>query len=198
LPTHLTVQVIFVVNKAFVRENDGDDDDEGSPEEPPIAGGKNYVTPAGAKKLQEELIRLKNKERPEVVRVVEWAAGNGDRSENGDYLYGKKKLRDIDRRIRFLGRRLDTAVIVDPTQRGVNEEKVFFGATVTFVDEDGVEKTYSIVGVDEIDVSKGRISWLSPLGAALLKGSKGETVQFRSPKGVKEIEIVDVRYVAIE
>lgn len=156
---------------------------------------KNYVTPYGAKLLQDEFKKLKSVERPEVVRIVEWAAGNGDRSENGDYLYGKKRLREIDRRLGFLSGRLDTMEIVDPLS--IRSEKVLFGATVTFRDEDDVEKTFSIVGIDEADVAKKKISWVSPLAKALFNAKEGDFVQFHSPKGTQELEVVKVVYQAI-
>jgi len=183
------------MSKAFVKENDNDDSD-GDIQEPVVPGGKNYITPHGAKKLQNELKHLRNKERPEITKIVEWAAGNGDRSENGDYLYGKKKLREIDRRIRYLSKRLESAEVVDPLVH-VGKLKVFFGASVTIIDENDVEKTYSIVGVDEIDLDKKRISWCSPLGAALLKGTQGDILTFNSPRGAQEIEIIKVEYLEI-
>lgn len=185
------------MNKAFTKETDEEIEDD-EVEEPSIPQGKRYITPGGAKKLQTELLHLRTKERPEVCRIVEWAAGNGDRSENADYTYGKKRLREIDRKIRSLSKRLEVAEVIDPTKHPATEERVFFGATVTILDEDGEEKTYSIVGVDEIDLPRGRISWLSPLGAALLKGAKDEVITFKSPKGAREIEIVDVKYVSLE
>ena len=187
------------MSKAFTRENDGDDEDEGTPETgrfglPP--GAKNYITPAGVKRLQDELRELKTKTRPELTDVIAWAASNGDRSENGDYIYGKRKLREIDRRIRFLAKRLEIAEVVDPTT--VKADHVLFGATVTIRDEDDVEKTYSIVGVDEVDIDKGRISWVSPLASALFKARVDDFVTFKSPKGVREIEIIAIDYREID
>lgn len=155
-------------------------------------GKKNYITPAGAEKLKAELSHLLNVERPEVTRTVSWAAGNGDRSENGDYIYGKKRLREIDRRIRFLTKRLEIAEIIDPAQ--VQAPDIRFGATVTLADEEGRKRTYTIVGVDEVDVPSGRISWISPLATALLGYREGDVVNFRSPRGVEELEILAIRY----
>lgn len=156
---------------------------------------KNYITPAGFKRLQDELHRLLNDERPKLCEVIAWAAGNGDRSENADYTYGKRRLRQIDSRVRFLNKRIDAAEVVDPAQ--TSSEKVFFGATVTVRDEDGEEKTYTIVGADEIDLARNRISWVSPLALALLKKQAGDVVEFRSPKGLRELEIVEIRYEAV-
>lgn len=189
------------MSKAFTRESDTDlDDDENEKEDAAWAGlpkgAKNYMTPAGAKKIQEELRELKTKTRPALTEVIAWAAGNGDRSENGDYIYGKKKLREIDKRIRFLAKRLDIVDIVDPLQ--VKSEVVLFGATVTIRDEDDSEKTYSIVGVDEVEVEKGKISWCCPLANALFKAQEGDFVSFKSPKGVREIEVLKIIYRAIE
>lgn len=186
------------MNKAFVKEGDGGDDDEGvAPALKLPAGTRNYITPTGHARLKAELEELVKRERPRVVEVVAWAASNGDRSENGDYIYGKKRLREIDRRIRFLTKRLDIAEVVDPT-RQTNVDQVFFGATVTVCDPDGTENTYTIVGVDEADASGGRISWISPLARALLKAREGDTVRFQSPVGWKEMDIVEVRYEVIE
>lgn len=181
------------MNKAFTKEQDGDeggDESESGPAIPP--GVKNYMTPGGAKRMQDELYNLMHKVRPEVTQTVAWAAGNGDRSENGDYIYGKKKLREIDRRVRFLSKRLDAAEIIDPTKS--KHDQIFFGATVTIRFENDEEKTYSIVGIDESDISKGRISWISPLASALLKAREGDVVTFRSPKGAQEIEVLEVKY----
>ena len=161
-------------------------------DQPKIEPPKNYITPGGFRRLQEELAHLWKVERPPVVTTVAWAAGNGDRSENGDYIYGKRKLREIDRRIRFLSKRLDSAVVVD--NAGKEHERVYFGATVTYVDESGERHTVSIVGVDEIDPARGRVSWISPIGTALLKASLGDVVTLRTPRGAEEIEIVEVRY----
>jgi transcription elongation factor GreB len=186
------------MNKAFVRESDGEDEEEelqGSPSLP--AGTRNYITPAGHGRLKSELEHLVKRERPNVVEIVSWAASNGDRSENGDYIYGKRRLREIDRRIRFLTKRLEIAEIVDPLRQGDNDQ-VFFGARVTIADADGLENTYTIVGVDEADVARGRISWISPLARALIKSREGDTVCFQSPLGIREIDIVEVIYQAID
>jgi transcription elongation factor GreB len=153
---------------------------------------KNYITPRGYRRLQEELARLWKVERPPVVTTVTWAAGNGDRSENGDYIYGKKKLREIDRRIRFLSKRLDVAVVVDNS--GKTHQRVHFGATVTFQYESGDEREVTIVGVDELDSGDERISWRSPLAKALLTAEVGDTVTLRAPRGLERLEIIAVRY----
>lgn len=184
------------MNKAFVREADGDDDEslEPSPKLPP--GTRNYITPAGHSRLRDELEELVKRERPRVVEVVAWAASNGDRSENGDYIYGKRRLREIDRRIRFLTRRLEIAEVVDPARQGDNDQ-VFFGARVTVADGEGNENTYTIVGVDEADAASGRISWVSPLARALIKARAGDSVRFQSPLGIRELDIVDVAYRSI-
>jgi transcription elongation factor GreB len=182
------------MNKAFTRETDGDDeDDELEPLAELPAGTRNYITPAGHARIREELDHLLRTERPQLVEVVHWAASNGDRSENGDYIYGKRRLREIDRRIRFLTRRLDLAEVVDPA-RQENVEQVFFGATVTISNEQGLTQTYQIVGVDETDSQRGRISWVSPLARALLKAREGDVVRFQSPAGWREVEVVTVAY----
>ena len=155
---------------------------------------KNYITPDGHTRLMDEFIWLMNKERPEVTAIVSWAAGNGDRSENGDYIYGKKRLREIDKRIRYLTKRLDIAEIVDPAIPREDEKQIFFGATVTFSDLNGGTETVSIVGVDEIDTTKGYISWVSPMAKALIKSRQGDVVSLHTPAGVKEIEILKVKY----
>jgi len=187
------------VNKAFVKEGDNPDEDDDVPAAvrlPP--GSKNYMTRRGYDVLRVELDQLVRVERPKMVETVAWAASNGDRSENGDYIYGKKRLREIDRRIRFLIKRIESAEVVDPErQQGIDQ--VFFGATVTIVDIDDEaaegEQTWQIVGVDEADASAGRISWISPLARALLKAREGEVVRFMSPAGAREIEVMEVRYV---
>ncbi|MBP5987742.1 MAG: transcription elongation factor GreB [Azonexus sp.] len=184
------------MNKAFVRESDGDEEEELPPALKLPAGIRNYITPGGHARLKSELEHLVKRERPHVVEIVAWAASNGDRSENGDYIYGKRRLREIDRRIRFLTKRLDIAEIVDPLRQGDNDQ-IFFGATVTLADADGVENTYTIVGVDEANVSIGRISWVSPLARALIKARAGDSIRFQSPLGIREIDILDVRYEAI-
>jgi transcription elongation factor GreB len=184
------------MNKAFVRETDGDDDESLEPALKLPPGTRNYITPAGHSRLRDELEHLVKRERPQVVEVVAWAASNGDRSENGDYIYGKRRLREIDRRIRFLTRRLEIAEVVDPSRQGDNDQ-VFFGARVTVADGDGNENTYMIVGVDEADAASGRISWVSPLARALIKARAGDSVRFQSPLGVRELDIVDVAYQSI-
>ena len=155
----------------------------------------NYITPEGARRLSEELGRLRSVDRPRIVQEVADAAAQGDRSENAEYIYGKKKLREIDRRIRFLSKRLDSAVVVD--NAGKTHDKVYFGATVTVVDESGAERTVSIVGVDELDPARGRVSWISPIATALLKASVGDVVTMRTPRGTEELEIVAIRYDAL-
>ena len=188
------------MNKAFTRENDDaqDDGDGAEPSASPLPPGTpNYITPAGYARIKSELDHLLRSERPQVVEVVHWAASNGDRSENGDYIYGKRRLREIDRRIHFLTRRLDLAQVVDPA-RQQNIEQVFFGATVTIADEKGDEQCYQIVGVDETDFARGRISWVSPLARALIRAREGDQVRFQSPAGWREIEVVSVAYVTID
>jgi len=174
---------------------DEDDEQEGAPPIP--AGAKNYITPAGHKRLKDEALHLLNKERPELVKVVAWAASNGDRSENADYIYGKRRLREIDRRIRFLTKRLDAAEVIDPAAREETDQ-VFFGATVTVCDENAQQRTYSIVGIDEADVTRGRISWISPLARALVKRREGDEVIFKAPGGDQILEIVRVEYKALD
>jgi transcription elongation factor GreB len=173
-----------------------DDTEDDSPAPLPT-GTKNYMTPSGFRRLKEEALHLLNEERPALVQVVQWAASNGDRSENGDYIYGKRRLREIDRRIRFLTKRLDGAVVVDPASREQTDQ-IFFGATVMVCDEGGEENTYTIVGIDEADAAHGHISWISPLARALLKHREGETVTLRTPAGEKALEIAAVEYKAIE
>jgi transcription elongation factor GreB len=182
------------MSKAFTRETDSDEDDrDGDQARAPPAHIKNFVTPAGHAALQAELRQLRQEERPKVVDIVSWAASNGDRSENADYLYGKKRLREIDRRIRYLTKRLESAVLVDPKQQQALRQ-VFFGATVTYAKADGGEHTVTLVGVDEADLSKGKISWLSPVAQALMKAKVDDSVQLRTPSGVEQIEIVAIRY----
>ena len=194
--THL-LNLKISMNKAFVRENESDDEEELEASLQLPQGTKNYITPGGYARIKDEIDFLLRDERPRMVEVVQWAASNGDRSENGDYLYGKKRLREIDRRIRFLTRRLDLAEVVDPA-RQVNADQVFFGATVTIADEQGNEQTYQIVGVDETDFSRNRISWISPLARTLLKAREGDTVVLRGPEGDEDIEILEVQYLALD
>ena len=182
------------MNKALTRETDSqEDEDVGLPPLP--AGGKNYITPQGYAVLRAELFDLMDNERPRMVEIVHWAASNGDRSENGDYHYGKKRLREIDRRIRFLTKRLEIAEVTDPSvHHGL--EQVFFGATVTYVDEQDVERTVTIRGIDEADSLKGEVSWISPIARALLKSRVGDAVKLVTPVGVQEVEVVKVSYPA--
>ncbi len=169
------------------------DDEADEQELKQLPTGRNYMTPAGWQRMKDELYQLVHKERPEVVNVVSWAAGNGDRSENGDYLYGKRRLREIDRRIRFLTKRLEIAEVVDPETREATDQ-VFFGATVTVWRQSGEEQTLSIVGIDEVDLSQGRVSWISPIARTLLKAREGDVVRLRTPAGFEDIEILDVQY----
>ncbi len=154
---------------------------------------KNYITPAGIERLREELRHLRRVERPEVVEIVSWAAGNGDRSENGDYIYGKKRLREIDGRIRHLLKRLEIAEVVDPEAQP-NKERIFFGATVTYADEEDVERTIRIVGIDEARIEKNEVSWISPVARALMKAAVGDVVPLQTPDGIVDIEVVDISY----
>jgi transcription elongation factor GreB len=186
------------MNKAFVKESDAPDVDEDSPDAPALpAGSKNYLTPGGYARLDAEFNQLWKVERPKLVETISWAASNGDRSENGDYIYGKKRLREVDRRIRFLSKRLEHAEVVDPATRE-DTDQVFFGATVTIADQDGVEATFAIVGVDEADAGRGRIAWISPMARALMKSREGDTVTVQTPEGRREVEIVEVRYQTID
>ncbi len=184
------------MSKAFTRESDNDSDEDDLPAGPKIpAGAKNYMTRAGHDRLRAELLNLLDVERPRVVEVVHWAASNGDRSENGDYLYGKKRLREIDRRIRFLTKRLDIAEVVDPSVHH-GKDQVFFGATVTYARQDGSETTVTIMGIDEADSVQGQVSWVSPVAQALLKARVGDEVRLRTPAGWEALEVVEVNYPA--
>jgi len=180
------------MSKAFTRETDSAEDDEAQLPALP-AGGKNYVTPAGYARLRAELMELIDNERPKVVEVVHWAASNGDRSENGDYLYGKKRLREIDRRIRFLTKRLEIAEVTDPSVHH-GSDQVFFGATVRYADESGVERSITILGIDEADSAQGQVSWISPVARTLLKSRVGDVLKLVTPAGVEEIEVLAVSY----
>jgi transcription elongation factor GreB len=182
------------MSKAFTKELDTDDEDD-LPEARLPQGSRNYMTPAGYARLRAELMHLIDEERPRVVETVSWAASNGDRSENGDYLYGKKRLREIDRRIRFLTKRLERAEVVDPSVHH-GKDQVFFGATVTFARADGSEETVTILGIDEADSRQGQVSWISPVAQALLKAREGDEVRLRTPAGVEVLEIVSVQYPA--
>ncbi len=184
------------MNKAFTREPDSADDDDAAdgPSLPPIpAGSKNYLTPHGYRRLRAELLSLIDDERPKVVEAVSWAAKNGDRSENGDYLYGKKRLREIDRRIRFLTKRLDIAEVADPSLHH-GSDQIFFGATVTYANSRGEERTITIKGIDEADNLAGDVSWISPIARALLKAREGDEVRLVTPAGVETIEVLKVSY----
>ena len=185
------------MNKAFVKESDADDDEEDFAAPALPVGTKNYMTPAGYAQLDAEFNQLWKVERPKLVETIHWAASNGDRSENGDYIYGTKRLREIDRRIRCLSKRLEHAEVVDPATRE-DTDQVFFGATVTVADQDGTESTYAIVGVDEADAGRGHIAWISPMARALLKAREGDTVSVQTPDGRREVEIIEVRYVALD
>ena len=166
---------------------------EGETREPP----RNYMTPQGYARLKAEFSQLWENERPELVKTITWAASNGDRSENGDYIYGKKRLREIDRRLRYLSKRLDGAVVVDPAERGETEQ-IYFGATVTYMAGDGEERTISIVGMDEVDPGRGRVSWISPIAKALLKKQPGDRIKLATPGGLEDIEVIDVRYESLD
>ena len=181
------------MSKAFTKEQDGAEEDELEPEVRQPQGVKNYITPAGYARMKAELKQLLDVERPEVVGIVHWAASNGDRSENGDYIYGKKRLREIDRRIRFLIRRMEIAEVVDVTDK--EADQVFFGATVGVRDSAGCTRSVSIVGMDEVDPARGRVSWIAPIARALLKARVGDRVTLRSPSGVEELEVEQIRYV---
>jgi transcription elongation factor GreB len=180
------------MSKAFTKESDSDEDDD--PQLPALpAGGKNYITPFGYARLRAELMDLIDNERPKVVEAVHWAARNGDRSENGDYIYGKRRLREIDRRIRFLTQRLEIAEVTDPCLHH-GSGQVFFGATVTYVEDSGVERTITILGIDEADSAQGQVSWVSPIARTLLKSQVGDVLKLVTPAGITEIEVLAVRY----
>ncbi len=182
------------MSKAFTKEPEGEADDDEVAGLPPLpAGTRNYLTPAGYRRLRDELKTLLDVERPKVVETVSWAAKNGDRSENGDYLSGKKRLREIDRRIRFLTRRLDIAEVADPSAH-FGKDQIFFGATVTYATAAGEERTITIKGIDEADSLKGEVSWIAPIARALLKAREGDEVQLVTPGGVEKIEVLEVRY----
>ena len=182
------------MNKAFTKESDDADEDE-----PPLpalpAGVRNYITQAGYARLRGELLDLIDNERPQVVEAVHWAASNGDRSENGDYIYGKKRLREIDRRLRFLTKRLEIAEVIDPSVHH-GSDQIFFGASVTYVDDANTVRTLTILGIDEADSSQGQVSWVSPIARTLLKARVGDVLQLVTPAGVVEIEVTGVQYPA--
>jgi transcription elongation factor GreB len=184
------------MSKAFTKESDSDEDDDSDVGVAPIpAGTKNYMTPAGYAALRSELLHLLDVERPKIVEIVHWAASNGDRSENGDYLYGKKRLREIDRRTRFLIKRLERAEVVDPSVHH-GADQVFFGATVTYADSEGEERTITIKGIDEVDQLNGEISWIAPVARALIKARVGDEVRLRTPAGEEALEVLAVSYPA--
>ena len=182
------------MSKAFTKESEADDDED-LPLAPLPAGGKNYITPAGYAALRRELLDLIDNERPAIVDVVHWAASNGDRSENGDYLYGKKRLREIDRRIRFLTKRMEIAEITEPSVH-CGSDQVFFGATVTYADAAGLSRSVRIVGIDEADSARGEVSWVSPIARTLLKAREGDELTLMTPQGPVVIEVLEVRYPA--
>ena len=184
------------MSKAFTRQKDTEDEDVELLVQPALlVGGKNYITPQGYARLRAELFDLIDNERPKIVDIVHWAASNGDRSENGDYLYGKKRLREIDRRIRFLTKRLEIAEVVDPRLHH-GSDQVFFGATVTYVNDEGVQRTITILGIDEADSLQAQVSWVSPVAQALLKAREGDEVTLPTPAGVRLLEVLEVRYPA--
>jgi transcription elongation factor GreB len=185
------------MSKAFTKESDGDGDDE-LPEGGVVLplGAKNYMTPAGYERLRDELKQLLEVVRPDMVRTVSWAAANGDRSENGDYLYGKKRLREIDRRVRYLAKRIESAEVVD-SARQMQRDQVFFGATVTYENGRGEERTVTIVGADEVDLDRGRVSWLSPIAKALTRARVGDSISMRVPGGVDMLEVIKIQYLTI-
>lgn len=183
------------MSKAFTKENDTEGDEDLPEGASPIPRGqKNYMTPAGHKRLQTELRFLLREERPKIVDIVSWAAGNGDRSENGDYIYGKKRLREIDRRIRFLTKRLEIAEVVDQSKQ-TNREQIFFGATVTYENSREEERTIRIVGIDEARIERNEVSWISPIARALLKAREGDVVRVQTPNGPDDIEVIEIQYV---
>ena len=182
------------MSKAFTKENDNAPDDDDEDVVAPLpTGSKNYMTPAGHARMREEFDSLWKVDRPQLVETIAWAASNGDRSENGDYIYGKRKLREIDRRLRYLSKRLENAEVVDPALRD-DTDQVFFGATVLVVDDQKEESTFTIVGIDEADLSKNHISWISPMARALMKAREGDTVMLVTPGGRREMQILEVRY----
>ena len=184
------------MSKAFTRETDADSDDGEDPSLPPLpAGSRNYMTPQGYATLRAELFSLLDEERPKIVEIVHWAASNGDRSENGDYIYGKKRLREIDRRIRFLTQRLEIAEVVDPAVHH-GSEQVFFGATVVYEEGDATQRRVTILGIDEADSLQGQVSWISPIARTLLKSRTGDELKLPTPQGVLNIEVLQVTYPA--
>ena len=187
--------IYYLMNKAFTRETSSEDEEDETLAPALPTGTKNYMTPQGYDRMRSELLQLIDDERPKVVEIVHWAASNGDRSENGDYIYGKKRLREIDRRIRFLTKRLELASVSDPSVHH-GTDQIFFGATVTYEDLQGQATTVTILGIDEADSLKGQVSWVSPIARALLKSRVGDVVKLQTPKGVQDIEVVQVSYPA--
>jgi transcription elongation factor GreB len=181
------------VSKAFTREPNAEEDDDDAGLPPIPSGGKNYITPQGYARIRAELLQLIDEERPKVVEIVHWAASNGDRSENGDYIYGKKRLREIDRRIRFLTKRMELASVTDPSVHH-GSDQVFFGAQVTYENESGESNTITILGIDEADSLHGQVSWVSPVARALLKSRVGDVVNLQTPAGIQAIEVTRVSY----
>ncbi len=188
------VRFEFAMNKAFTKETDDEDDVE-LPAPTDVAGARNYITAAGYARIHAELMEVMDVERPKVVEIVHWAASNGDRSENGDYIYGKKRLREIDRRIRFLTKRLSLAAVVDPTAHH-GSDQIFFGASVTYADDSGAQRTVTILGIDEVDSAQDQVSWVSPIARTLLKSRSGDVLQLATPAGLVEIEVLSVCYPA--
>ena len=180
------------MSKAFTKETDDEEDLDPAPAESAPQVEKNYITPAGLKRLREEFAALWDVERPKLVETIAWAASNGDRSENADYIYGKRRLREVDRRLRFLSKRIDSAEVVD--NAGRDDDRAYFGATVTYRDRAGIERAVTILGIDEVDPARGRVSWISPIAKALLKAREGDVVTLRTPAGAEEIEVLEVRY----
>ncbi len=197
LESRILLCTVRPMSKAFTKEPEGQqDDDDDLPQATPVPpGSKNYMTPTGYATLKAELLQLIDVERPKVVDIVHWAASNGDRSENGDYLYGKKRLREIDRRIRFLTKRLEQAQVVDPSVH-YGSDQVFFGATVTYVDDEDTQRTITILGVDEAQAHQGQVSWVAPVARALLKARVGDAVALPTPAGVRTLEVLEVHYPA--
>jgi len=183
------------MSKAFTKESDDEEDLDLEAAESVPQVAKNYITPAGYRRLREELAGLWEVERPQLVETIAWAASNGDRSENADYIYGKRRLREVDRRVRFLSKRIDSAEVVD--NAGRDDDRAYFGATVTYRDRAGADRTVAIVGIDEVDPARGRVSWISPIAKALLKAREGDVVTLRTPAGAEEIEVLEVRYDAL-
>lgn len=191
----MTTHTTTPMSKAFTKESDDSNNDDELQLPPLPPGGKNYITPQGFATLRAELRELVEVERPKIVEAVHWAAKNGDRSENGDYLYGKKRLREIDRRIRFLIKRLEIAVVADPAVHH-GHTQIFFGATVTYVDDEGVERSVKIVGIDEANSAAGEVSWISPIARTLLKAYEGDVLKLVMPGRVSEVEVLKVSYPA--